>query len=332
MPKERLMRAVALDRITPAADVHLDEVPVPTVRPGWTLICMHGRGLNHSEQVLREEEIAEDYIKHPVIPGIEGVGVVTDPSDSGLALGQPVCALMGGMGRSWDGSYAECCLVRNDHLFAIPQEAASLPWATLAAIPETFFTAWGSLFECLCLEASDTLLVRGASCGLGYAALQIAHALGCHTIATTHRRKYEELLRRQGADEVLLDAEGSLAGSGIHADKVIELVGPKTLRDSLALLSPGGICCDTGILGSLELLDGFDPIKDVPNGCYLTGFFSNYPTQESMDDIFRFVAEHHIEPLIARTFDFDHLPDAIRLQDEGGFQGKLVVADPGSPA
>lgn len=323
--KPKTMKALVISQTTPAPQARLSEAPMPQVKPGWTLVKARGFGMNHSEQVLRLEEIAHDYIKHPVIPGIELVGEVVDPSDSGLAIGQRVCALMGGMGRNWDGSYAEYCLVRNDRLFSIPDAACGLPWPTLATIPETFYTAWGSLFECLRLEPGDRLLVRGASCALGYAALQIAHALGCEVAATTHREKYRETLRDLGADEVIVDEAGCLAKKGIFADKVLELVGPKTLKDSLKLLKPGGICCHTGILGGLESISGFDPIKDVPNGRYLTGFFSNYPTQEDMSSIYTFVVEHGIEPIVARAFPFDQLPDAITYQDAGGFQGKIVV-------
>lgn len=320
------MRALQLREVTPAADAHLTKVPMPKAKPGWVLVRLRGFGMNHSEWELRHDEIREDYITKPIIPGIEGVGEVVDPSDQPFSCGQRVCMLMGGMGRTWDGSYAEYCLVRADHLFALPDAAASLPWATLAAIPETFFTAWGSLFECLRLEATDTLMIRGASCGLGYAAIQIARALGCRVIATTHREGYFDLLRRFDASEVVLD-DGALAEAGVRADKVLELIGPRTLVDSLSCLNHGGICCDTGILGGVFTLDGFDPIKGIPNGCYLTGFFSNYPTQEVMNDIFAFVAEHRIEPLVAKTFDFDHLVDALVMQDAGGFQGKLVVVN-----
>lgn len=323
----RKMRALVIDDVTPASEARMSEVPVPAVRPGWVLVRVRGIGMNHSEQVLRLEEVREDYITKPVIPGIECVGEVEDPSDSGLAVGQRVCALMGGMGRSFDGSYAEYALLPTNHVFALPEAANGLTWDVLAAIPETFFTAWGSLFQCLRLEKGDTLLVRGASSGLGYAALQIAHALGCHTTATTHRDKYVELLKGQGADEVIVDPKGSLAGRDVHFDKILELVGPKTLRESLRLLNDGGICCDTGILGGLEVLDGFDPIKSIPNGCYLTGFFSNYPDQQTMTSIYEFVAEHGIRPLIAATFDFDHLLDAVAMQDRGGFQGKIVVTN-----
>ncbi|WP_350455514.1 zinc-binding dehydrogenase [Slackia heliotrinireducens] len=326
MPSET-MRALVIEDVTPAAAARLSTVPVPEVKPGWALVRVRGFGMNHSEQVVRLEEIKHDYIKHPIIPGIELVGEIEIPSDSGLAKGQKVCALMGGMGRSWDGSYAEYCLVRTNRLFAIPDSARELPWSKLAAVPETFFTAWGSLFEGLQICPDDRLLIRGASCGLGYAAIQLAHALGCTVVATTHREKYRTTLERFGADTVIVDSEGSLAEQGIQSDKVLELIGAATLRDSLGLLAPKGICCHTGILGGAEQLEGFDPIKDIPNGRYLTGFFSNYPTQETITAIFEFVVERGIEPYVTEVFSFDRLTDAIALQDEGGFQGKLVVVN-----
>lgn len=319
-----MMRALSIDRVTEGREARLTEVSIPNVRPGWALVRMRGFGLNHSELELRRSEIRADYIKKPIIPGIEGVGEVADPGDTGFVAGTKVCMLMGGMGRSWDGSYAEWCLVPATRMFRIPKAACELPWATLAAIPETYYTAWGALFESLQLVASDTLLVRGASCGLGYAAVQIAHALGSRVIATTHREEYAERLRCFGADEVVID-NGALSRAGVRANKALELIGPKSLQDTLGCLWRGGICCDTGILGGVFTLDRFDPIKSIPNGCYLTGFFSNYPTKEAMDALFAFVAKHELVPYVAATFSFDRLPDALALQDAGGFQGKIVV-------
>ncbi len=318
------MRALSISGVTRGEEAKLSEVPIPVVRPGWALVRVRGFGLNHAELELRRSEIHASYIKKPIVPGIEGVGEVADPGDTGFAAGTKVCMLMGGMGRSWDGSYAEWCLVPKTRLFRIPDVASSLPWATLAAIPETYYTAWGSLFEGLSLESSNTLLVRGASCGLGYTATQIAHALGTRVIATTHRKEYAEELLRFGADEVVLD-DGALSHAGVRAHKALELIGPKTLQDTLGCLWHGGICCVTGILGGVTTLDRFDPIKGIPNGCYLTGFFSNYPTQEAMDTLFAFVAEHGLEPYVAAAFPFDCLPKALALQDTGGFQGKIVV-------
>ena len=227
------MKAVVLNDITEAKDVSLSEIPVPEVQAGWVLVRVRAFGMNHSEQILRMNEIKADYIRKPIIPGIECVGEIADPSDSGMETGQKVIALMGGMGRSFNGSYAEYALLPVHHVFAIE---SSLSWEELAAIPETYFTVWGSLFECLQLKAQDTLLVRGATCALGYAAIQIAKALGCHVIATTHRESKLDLI--SAADEQVLD-DGKLTGEVQGMTKALDLVGPKNLKDTLTAVERG---------------------------------------------------------------------------------------------
>ena len=316
---DNMMKAVVLKDITEAKDVSLSEIPVPEVQPGWVLVKVRAFGMNHSEQILRMNEIKADYIRKPIIPGIECVGEIADPSDSGMETGQKVIALMGGMGRSFNGSYAEYALLPTHHVFAIE---SVLLWEELAAIPETYFTAWGSLFECLQLKVQDTLLVRGATCALGYAAIQIAKALGCHVIATTHRERKLELI--SDADEQVLD-EGKLTGKLGGVTKALDLVGPKNLKDTLTAVERGGIVCQTGILGGVYALNSFDPIKDIPNGVYLTGFFSNYPTQEIVDDMFRFFNEKKLVPISGKVFDFENIRDAVIAQDTGAVNGKIVV-------
>ena len=140
------MKAVVLHQRTEAKDIVLSEVPIPQVRPGWVLVKIKAFGLNHSEQLLRLQEIDAPYINKPIIPGIECVGEVVDPSDSDLAIGQRVVACMGGMGRSFHGSYAQYALLPRRIVFTAD---TTLPWEALGAVPETYFTAWGSLFECL---------------------------------------------------------------------------------------------------------------------------------------------------------------------------------------
>lgn len=313
------MKAVVLHEITPADQIVLSEVPVPQVRPGWVLVKVRAFGLNHSEQLLRLNEIQADYIQKPVVPGIECVGEIMDPSDTDLVAGQKVIALMGGMGRSFWGSYAEYALLPRRIVFPIE---STLPWAALGAVPETYFTAWGSLFECLRLARGDTLLIRGATCALGYAALQIAKAMGCRVIATTHREQKLSLLA--DADEAILD-EGRLTGTIRGVTKALDLVGPRNLRDTLTAVEKGAIVCQTGLLGGVYTLNGFDPIKDIPNSVYLTGFFSNYPSQGTMDDIFAFLHEKGLVPAVGRVFAFDHIREAVRAQDEGRFNGKIVI-------
>lgn len=312
------MRAVSIKEVTPAENVCLTELPVPKVRSGWVLVKVRAFGMNHSEQILRLSEIKADYIQKPIVPGIECVGEIADPSDSNFKVGQKVIALMGGMGRSFNGSYAEYALIPAHHVFAIESD---LPWESLAAVPETYFTAWGSMFECLHLQPSDVLLIRGATCALGYAAIQIAKALGCKVIATTHRESKLTLI--ENADDAVLD-DGQLAGK-VKATKALELVGAKSIRDTLRCIVKGGIVCHTGLLGGVYTLDGFDPIKEIPNGVYLTGFFSNYPTQQTVDEIFAFLNKHRLEPCLGECFDFENIKDACIALDSGKINGKIVV-------
>lgn len=314
-----MMKAVLLDKITEGKDITLSECSVPEVKPGWVLIKVKAFGLNHSEQILRHYEINAGYIRKPIIPGIECVGIVVDPSDTDLKSGQKVIALMGGMGRSFNGSYAEYVLLPRHIVFTVDSE---LSWEALGAVPETYFTAWGSLFECLHLTKQDTLLIRGATCALGYAAIQIAKALGCIVIATTHKK--EKLTLIADADEAVID-DGRLTGKIHGVTKALDLIGPRYLKDTLTAVEKGGIVCQTGILGGVYVLNGFDPIKDIPNGIYLTGFFSNYPTQKVIDEIFAFLNEKTLNPVRGRAFDFENIREALTAQDDGTVNGKIVI-------
>lgn len=315
----KTMKAVVLSEPTAAEQVVLSEVPVPQVRPGWVLVKVKAFGLNHSEQLLRLREIQADYISKPIIPGIECVGEVADASDSRFLAGQKVAALMGGMGRSFNGSYAQYALLPESHVFSIE---TNLSWPEMEAVPETYFTAWGSLLEGLKLCEEDTLLVRGGTCSLGYAAIRLAKAMGCRVIATTHKESKLPLLKE--ADRAVLDT-GRLAGSFSSVTKALELVGPGTLRDTLRCVKKNGIVCCTGILGGVYTLNDFDPIKEIPGGVYLTGFFSNYPDQRTMKDIFSFIGSHQMQPDIGALYRFDNISEALSDMDHHKVDGKIVV-------
>ena len=314
------MKAVLIDKPMKAEEIFLSEVEMPKVKSGWVLVKIFAFGLNHSEKILRHGEILENYIQKPVIPGIECVGEIFDASDTNFKVGEKVVALMGGMGRSFNGSYAEFALLPAHHVFSVK---SSLNWENLAAIPETFFTAWGSLFECLRLKKNDEILIRGATCALGYAAIQIAKNFGAKVIATTHKKEKFSLL--EDADEIILD-DGKLSGKNL-VDKVLDLVGPKNLRDSLKIVKPSenAFVCNTGILGGEEFLQNFDAITEIPNGVYLTGFYSNTPTQEVIDKIFEFIEEKKIIPKVGAVFEFENIRDALMAQDYGKVNGKIVV-------
>ena len=313
------MKAVILTKPTKAEEIKITDVEIPKVKKDWVLIKIKSFGLNHSEKLLREFEIENDYIKKPIIPGIECAGIVSDSLDNDFKIGDKVISFMGGLGRSFDGSYAEYCLAPKSHTFKVN---TNLSWEELGAIPETYYTAWGSLFECLDLKKDDVLLIRGATCALGYASIQIAKALGCKVIATTHKEDKIKLLAE--SDKIIVD-DGVLYGKVQRINKVLDLIGAKALTDTLKIVTKRGIVCNTGILGGVYALNNFDPIKDIPNGVYLTGFYSNNPTQEDIDKIFEFIQNNNLKPKIGKTYNFKDIREALVSQENKLVDGKIVI-------
>lgn len=318
-----MMKAVVLDKCCKAEDLKVSEIPVPEVKPGWVLVRVRAAGLNHSEALLRMFEADHDYIHTPIVPGIECVGEVVDASDSQLHEGDRVIALMGGMGRSFNGSYAEYALLPQRQVFKVDTD---LDWISLAAIPETYYTAYGSLSECLQLVATDTLLVRGATSTVGQAAIQLAKAIGARVIAAARREASFERLKAIGADCCIIDDECICQQSlPMRPNKVLELIGPITLRDSLLTVSRPGYVCSTGVLGNVYSIPQFDPIKDIPNGVFLSGFYSNFPTRKAIMDMFDIISNAHIQPLYAKVFTLDEIVEAHTLLEKGGAGGKIIL-------
>lgn len=323
---EKDMKAVVLTHPCDAGDMSLTDIPRPAACAGRVVIKVKAFGINHSEVLLRQFEVGRPYIRKPIVPGIECVGEVVDPADSGFSKGERVMAMMGGMGRSFNGSYAEFVSVPADHVF---RADSSLGWNELAAIPETYYTAYGSLVTSLQLDSHDTLLIRGATSTVGLAALQIAKAIGARVISTTRSEAKGAMLRDLGAGGVIPEGEGFrrrfLADYPGGATKVLELIGAATLRESLAVTARHGIVCHTGLLGGVYGLKDFDPIKEIPSGVYLTGFYSNTPLKEEIEDMMSLIASDSIRPIIAATFRFERIAEAHRLAETRASIGKIVV-------
>jgi NADPH:quinone reductase and related Zn-dependent oxidoreductases len=318
------MKAVVLKGCCKAEELKITDIPLPEVKAGWVLVKIYAAGLNHSEALLRMFEADQDYINTPIVPGIECVGEIADASDSSLAVGDKIIALMGGMGRSFNGSYAEYALLPVSNVFKVE---TNLDWISLAAIPETYFTAYGSLFEGLLLNAKDTLLIRGATSTVGQASIQLAKAVGATVIAAARSNSSFEKLQTTGADHCVIDDEQiNKQKLPVTPNKILELVGPKTLHDSLLTVSKPGYVCNTGVLGNVFAVQKFDPIKYIPNGVFLTGFFSNYPTAEAINGIFRLISENNIKPLYSRVFTLNDIAQAHTLLEHGGAGGKIILS------
>jgi NADPH2:quinone reductase len=153
------MKAIIVEQPGPPEVLQVRDIPRPAARPGWVLVHVKAFGLNRSEMYTRQGH-SGPAVKFPRVLGIECVGTVEDPADSGFAAGQTVAAVMGGMGRDFDGGYAEYALLPSKQV--MPLET-SLPWDQLAAIPETYLTAWGCLVEAGVVHRGPVLVVRGGT-------------------------------------------------------------------------------------------------------------------------------------------------------------------------
>lgn len=312
--------------------LQIQELPNPVPGDGEVLIRVRAFGINHAETHMRRGEWPE----WTPVSGIEAVGTVVDDPSGSLPEGATVLTIMGGLGRSRNGSYAEYTVAPRSNVTEI---ATSLSWADLAAIPESYATAWLCLRGNLELEPGHTLLVRGATSALGQAAVNIARDLGASVIATTRREDRSALLRELGANEIVIET-GQIAES-VHdlvaggVDRALDLVGNSVLRDSLRTVRPGGRLCQAGFLGGLGPVEDFLPAFEMPSGVQFSFFGSfeigsdAYPLSAvPFQEIVEKVESGTYQAKPARVFPFEEIAEAHRLMDAGQAGGKLVVKGP----
>jgi NADPH:quinone reductase len=161
------MRAIVLEKFGGLDSLVYADLPEPEPKAGHVVIEIKAFGINHAEMHMRRGEWAEA----AKVIGIECVGLVKSCPGGEFPIGAKVAALMGGLGRTINGSYAEYTRVRASNVALIESD---LPWAELAAIPETYATAWTCLFRNLEIARGQTLVIRGAASSFGQAALIMA--------------------------------------------------------------------------------------------------------------------------------------------------------------
>ncbi|MCO1653842.1 zinc-binding alcohol dehydrogenase family protein [Pseudonocardia humida] len=320
------MRAVVLDAPGPPEALRVRELPVPVPAAGEVLIRVTAFGLNRSE--LHTRLGLADGVTFPQVPGIEATGVVAACPGGEFAPGQQVIAMMGGMGRTFDGGYAEYTRVPVSQVLPFRSD---LDAATLGAVPEMLQTAHGALTVGLDVRAGQTLLVRGGTSAVGLATAVLAKQRGLTVLATTRDLARADVLERAGVDHPVLD-DGAVAErvraivpGGVHA--ALELVGTPTLPETLAATRVHGVVCFAGMLSNRWTVPDFYPIGYLPRGVRLTGYSgdaSDLPVdvlQGFLDD----VAAGSVAVPLARTFDLDGIVEAHRLMEHGSAGGKLVV-------
>jgi alcohol dehydrogenase groES domain protein len=320
----KTMRAIVIEKPCSANELKISEIPVPKIKSGHVLIKINAFGINRAEIFTRNG--LSPSVEFPRVIGIECTGIIEDPSDSHFKKGDKVFTLMGGLGREFDGSYAEYTLVPENQVY--PLQLPEENWEILAAYPELYYTAYGSLFKSLKLQNDETLLIRGGTGSVALAAMQLAKSINVKTVATTRDEQKIGFLKENGADYVIIENDNfenqlkSYFPQGI--DKVLELIGASTLKSSLKSLKQGGTVCMTGCLGGW-IVDSFEPLVDIPSESYLTSFDSTTVNKDTIRDMFDFIEKYNIKPRISKVFPLEEIGAAHSFLESNKANGKIVI-------
>lgn len=320
------MRAVVIENPGGPEVLELRDVPIPSPAKGWVLIRVEAFGLNRSELHFRAGVAYSG--SFPRIPGIEAVGTVVEAPGDEFEPGTQVAALMGGMGREFDGGYAEYLSVPA-HI--VVPFASTLGWDVLGAIPEMLQTAEGSLRVGLQAVDGQSLLIRGGTSSIGLALAVLGSSRRMTVLSTTRNPDRAALLHAAGVDHVIID-DGEIAGQvrdlvpgGV--DGAVELVGTNVMRDTLQSVRTGGTVCFTGMLSDQWTIDDFYPMSWLPNGVRLTAYSGEASdlSPASLQSFIDAVAVGDTRVPVGRVYDLSEIVQAHRDMEAGVGGGKLVV-------
>lgn len=320
------MKAAVLYQPGDAHNLTVETRKIPKPTGDSILIKIKAFGLNRSELMTRKGYSPN--VKFPRILGIECAGEVEHDPANELSKGQKVIAFMGEMGRSYDGSYAEYTLLPRSIVYPIE---SSLPWEILGAIPEMYQTVHGSLFTALDIHKNETLLIRGGTSSVGLLAAQVAKREGLTVVSTTRNHKKEQLLLENGASYVLIDDEtiqykvNRLFPGGV--DKVLELVGTNTLKDSIKCVKPGGTICMSGMLSEQWSISAFSPMEFIPATVKLTIYDSGQIRSNVavFQNFIEAVEAGEISLKIGKVFNLDDIVEAHVLMERNKADGKIII-------
>lgn len=307
----------------PAQALQAVEVPVPEPGPGQIRIRVRAAGVNRPDLMQREGR----YAPPPGAPdtlGLEVAGEV-EVGAGRWKPGDRVTALLGG------GGYAECAVVDARHALPLPD---GLGFVEAAALPETVFTVYANVFEHGALKPGETLLVHGATSGIGVTAIALAKAHGARVIATGRGAEKAARALALGADvavDTTAEDFAAVAKREGGVDVALDMVGAATFAGTLDALKVGGRVVWIAALGggTVEV-----PIfKLMQKRAVLTG--STLRPRDADEKarlaaevervVWPWIAAGRVRVPVDRTFPLADAAAAHAYVEAGGHTGKVVL-------
>jgi NADPH:quinone reductase len=318
------MKAIRVTEFGGPEVLKLEEVPTPQLGPGDVLVQMHAVGVNPVETYIRAGMYAR-LPELPYTPGNDGAGVVEhvgsdvnefQPGDRVYTAG------------SISGTYAEFALCKAEQVHPLP---ANVSFAQGAAMGTPYATAYRGLFQRAEAKPGETVLVHGASGGVGTAALQLARARGLRVFGTAGSDEGLKLAREQGAHEVfdhrapdhfeqIMKATG---GRGV--DVIVELLANVNLAKDLTILAKGGRVAVIGSRGRVEI----DPRDTMQRDVDIRGLVLPNTAPKDLASIHAALVSGlengTLRPVIGKEFSLAEAAQAHRAVMEPGALGKIVL-------
>ncbi|RKE57089.1 zinc-binding dehydrogenase [Sphingobacterium detergens] len=325
------MKAIILDKTGGPEVLSIKEIPAPSIQPGEVKIKVKAFGLNKMESYRRQGKVTPPNATQ--ILGIEATGEIIEDPTGKFQVGQKVVTMMGGMGMARPGSYAEFITIPSQHVLAIDSD---ISFEELAAIPEAFGTIGLALDKALNIKAGESILIKGATSGVGTAAVQYAKLKGLQVIATTRDISKTARLKELGADHVIVDQNNiheevlKIQPNGV--DKALDVIGGDRMFETVAAVKAFGEVIVIGLLGGPPVFENLNIMtqlgKSVKIGFTSSGMLGT-PAAPLEDTPIRMIAEQvalgNLQSLRVATFSFEQIAEAHQLLDSGKANGKIVV-------
>ena len=326
------MRAILVDEYGPPEQLHVAEIPAPLPRSGEVQVAVHAAPVNYVD-LLVVDGTYQFLPPRPFVPGKGPAGVVAvvGPEVTTLRIGDRVLAM------AEQGGYAETVAVRADQCYRLP---ARMPFLEAASLSLVYDTAWFALRERARLRPGETVLVLGASGGVGRAAVQLACAMGARVLAGIARPERAAVVRAAGADAVIdLSSEDLRNGlreqvhavtNGHGADIILDPLGGEVFEAAIRALAWCGRLVVIGFAaGRISTLKtNYLLLKNIEvSGLQISDYRKRRPAQMAAcyAEIFDLYDRGKLKPAAATLFPLEQAGEALAALRDRRLQGRAVL-------